>query len=70
VGGDERLLTLRVGSTDPAVVAWAVAEMRTQLQEAFFRRWRGLAGLEEVDVQGGGGARAPVGGLDELISVR
>jgi hypothetical protein len=70
VGGDERLLTLRVGSTDPAMVAWAVAEMRTQLQEAFFRRWRGLAGLEEVAIQGGGVARAPLGGLDELISVR
>jgi len=67
VGGDERLLTLRVGSTDPAMVAWAVAEMRTQLQEAFFRRWRGLAGLEEVRVQGPGPARAPLGGLDELV---
>ena len=67
VGGEERLLTLRVGSTDPAVVAWAVAEMRTQLQEAFFRRWRGLAGLDEVHVKDGGLERSPPGGLDELV---
>jgi len=67
VGGEERLLTMRVGSTDPAVVAWAVAEMRTQLQEAFFRRWRGLAGLEEVRVRDGGPERPPPGGLDELV---
>ena len=67
VGGDDRLLTLRVGSTDPAMVAWAVAEMRTQLQEAFFRRWRGLAALEEVGVQGAEADRAPLGALDELV---
>lgn len=48
VGGDERRLRLSAVSTDASVVAWAVSELRQQLQEAFFRRWRGIVELEEV----------------------
>lgn len=46
-GGDERRLELRAASTDPSVTAGAVVEMRSLLTEAFFKRWRGQADLEE-----------------------
>jgi hypothetical protein len=47
-GGDVRELRLVVASTEAALVAWTVADVRVQLMEAFFRRWRGQAELEEV----------------------
>jgi len=48
VGGDVRELRLVVASTEASLVAWTVADVRVQLVEAFFRRWRGQAELEEV----------------------
>jgi len=47
-GGEARELRLVVASTEAALVAWTVADVRVQLAEAFFRRWRGQAELEEV----------------------
>jgi hypothetical protein len=49
-GGDARRLSMRAASTDPVVVAGMVAELRTRLSDAFFRRWRGQASLEEERV--------------------
>jgi hypothetical protein len=46
-GGDVRRLELRAASTDGAVTAGAVAEMRKMLTDAFFKRWRGQVVLEE-----------------------
>ena len=56
-GGEERRLEMRAASTDGAVTAGAMAEMRSLLSQAFFRRWKGQVDLEEEGV--GGGRRAP-----------
>ncbi len=48
VGGEGREVRLVVASTESALVAWTVADVRVQLLEAFFRRWRGQAELEEL----------------------
>lgn len=56
-GGEERRLELRAASTDAAVTAGALAEMRSLLSQAFFRRWKGQVDLEEEGA--GSGRRAP-----------
>jgi hypothetical protein len=46
-GGDVRRLELSAASTDAAVTAGAVVEIRKLLDEAFFKRWKGQVTLEE-----------------------
>jgi hypothetical protein len=55
-GGEVRRLEVRAASTDAAVTAGALAEMRRLLEDAFFRRWRGQVELEE---EGGVGPGRP-----------
>jgi hypothetical protein len=52
-GGEVRRLEVRAASTDAAVTAGAMAEMRSLLNEAFFKRWKGQVDLEEEGVREG-----------------
>jgi len=62
-GGDMRRLEMRAASTDAAVTAGAMAEMRSLLSHAFFKRWKGQVELEEEGV-GEGTVRASVPATD------
>jgi hypothetical protein len=57
-GGEVRRLEMRVASTDTAVTAGAMVEMRSLLSEAFFKRWKGQVDLEEEGVDEGRRAAA------------
>jgi hypothetical protein len=70
-GGDVRRLEVRAASPDGAVTAGALAEMRSLLTQAFFRRWRGQADLEEEGLaEGRVAAGQPETDIDEVIPWR
>nr|NIP34286.1 hypothetical protein [Thermoplasmata archaeon]NIS11405.1 hypothetical protein [Thermoplasmata archaeon]NIS19341.1 hypothetical protein [Thermoplasmata archaeon]NIT76434.1 hypothetical protein [Thermoplasmata archaeon]NIU48469.1 hypothetical protein [Thermoplasmata archaeon] len=70
-GGEVRRLEVRAASTDGAVTAGALAEMRSLLSQAFFRRWRGQVDLEEEGLdQARGPAGLPESDIDTFIPWR
>ena len=70
-GGEVRRLEMRVASTNTAVTAGAMVEMRSLLSEAFFKRWKGQVDLEEEGVDEGRRAAAvPETDIDMYIPWR
>lgn len=70
-GGDVRRLEVRAASPDAAVTAGAMAEIRSLLSQAFFRRWKGQVDLEEEGVAEGRVAAAlPETDIDTYIQWR
>jgi hypothetical protein len=70
-GGDVRRLEVRAASPDGAVTAGALAEMRSLLSQAFFRRWRGQVDLEEEGLaEGRAVAAMPETDIDEVVPWR
>ena len=60
-GGDVRRLELVVTSTDPSITTGALVEMRSLLQDAFFKRWRGQVSIEEEGLERPRGPRGHKG---------
>jgi hypothetical protein len=70
-GGDVRRLEVRAASPDAAVTAGAMAEIRSLLSQAFFRRWKGQVDLEEEGVgEGRVAAALPETDIDDYIPWR
>jgi hypothetical protein len=69
-GGDVRRLELSAASTNAAVTAGAVVEMRKLLDEAFFKRWKGQVTLEEDGSRQRRAAPIPETDIDMFIPAR
>jgi hypothetical protein len=70
-GGEVRRLEVRTASTDAAVTAGAMAEMRSLISEAFFRRWKGQVDLEEEGLREGRAvAQVPTTDIDTYVPWR
>ena len=69
-GGAVRRVQVSTASTDGAVTAGFMTEVRKLMAEAFFRRWRGQVELEEEVAGPRREEEAPVTDIDQFISVR
>ena len=69
-GGEVRRMELRATSTDPSATAGAIAEMRSLLQEAFFKRWRGQVSLVEDNPRRPRRANLPDTDIDIYVPAR